>query len=324
MGYSYLTLSPTGATQTNTHGTGNTGGLSTYITGFRILLANGTIVEASETQNTDLFHAGRVGMGAFGIMLTLTIRTFQLWAMERITVPMPLPQLMSEIPALRQQYDRLQWYWTPYTTNATLLLRVNTTAAITTGCWSGLSTAPVTRPPLGWPSWPPGTAACVDVSYRTMTRDGDDATLYTEMEMMVPAEKDIDIITDFIAFQESVQAQHNAQWGLFTGVRYVNADDIWLSPFYQRATAVVSMIVLGTATETGSPAEVSLYDRGLEDLAFSKYQGRPHPGKNNYFTAAMMEKVYPQLRAFEKLRAELDPTGLFLNAYLARLMPLRA
>lgn len=222
-----------------------------------MLLANGTVINASANENTDIYNAGRVGMGSLGVLLTVELQTCALWTMERIAVPMDLNELMGMLPTLRAQYERLQWYWTPYTTNATLLLRVNTSAPITTGCWNApASHTPYTPPPRGWTKWPAGTSACVDASYRTLTAPADDGTLYTEMEMMVPSQFDTTIIFDFIAFQESVRAKHSAQWTLFTGVRYVEADDIWLSPFYNRSTAVVSMIVLGTPTTTGSPAEV--------------------------------------------------------------------
>ena len=45
--------------------------------------------------------------------------------------------------------------------------------------------------------------------------------------------------------QDSVKDRHDPNVTLFTGVRYVAADDIWLSPQYQRANAVISMIVSG-------------------------------------------------------------------------------
>eukprot|EP00697_Spironema_sp_BW2_P009120 gnl/Spiro4/23909_TR11833_c0_g1_i1.p1 gnl/Spiro4/23909_TR11833_c0_g1~~gnl/Spiro4/23909_TR11833_c0_g1_i1.p1 ORF type:complete len:460 (-),score=106.50 gnl/Spiro4/23909_TR11833_c0_g1_i1:134-1513(-) len=310
----------TGATQTNTHGTGNTGGLATFIVDFRIMLADGSIIFANATTNPDLFNAGRVGMGVFGVILTLTLRTVPIWTMERLMVPMPLSELMAQLPALRKQYERLQWFWTPYTTSATLLLRVNTSSPVTTGCWGGgHSTTPVTPPPSGWSQWPNGTSACVDVSYRALTGSGDDATLYTEMEMMVDAAHDVDVVKDFISFQESVKSRHSPQWGLFTGVRYVEPDDIWLSPFYQRATAVISMIVFGNATTSGDPNEVMMYDRGLEAVAFN-YLARPHPGKNNYFTFDEMVRVHPRLDDFVNLRHTLDPHGMFSNAYTERLL----
>ena len=44
--------------------------------------------------------------------------------MKRVAMPYDLDALLTALPSLYQQYDRLQWYWTPYTTDATLLLRI--------------------------------------------------------------------------------------------------------------------------------------------------------------------------------------------------------
>jgi FAD/FMN-containing dehydrogenase len=307
-----------GATSTNTHGTGPTGGLATFITALTIVLANGTVAAVSPTQNAGLFDAVRVGMGGFGVLSTLTLAIVPLWRMEKIEAPVDLDTLMAQLPALLAQFERLQWFWTPYTTNATLLLRVNTSAPITAGCWnsSAPAQAPVSPPPAGWKGWPAGTTGCVDDSYRTLTAAGDDAVLYTEMEMMVPAGSALDAVRDFRAYQDSVKHEHDPAVSLFTGVRYVVADGIWLSPFYGRDTAVISMIVFGNATVTGPPAEVLMYDSGLEGIAMKRYGGRPHPGKNNYAIASELVGLYPQYGAFVALRNSLDPAGVFMNTYL--------
>jgi len=314
-----------GATSTSTHGTGATGSLATFIVGITGVLPNGTAFNASATVNPSLFAAGRVGYGALFIATWFNIRVAPLWRMEQISAPVPLPFLLQQLPALRQQFDRLQWYWFPYTDgNATLLLRVNTTAPIT-GCWDPLGpppSRPVTPPPHGWPAWPVGTTSCVDVSYKTLTHNGDDASLYTEMEMMVPADSDVAIINDFLAVQQQLQPMHDPAVSLFTGVRYVQADDITLSPFAGRDTAVVSMIVAGNATSGGNQTEVALFDTALESLAFTAYDARPHPGKVNWFNTTMMATAYRQgdaYAAFTTLRDEVDPSRLLGNPYLTRL-----
>jgi FAD/FMN-containing dehydrogenase len=283
-----------------------------------MVLANGSVVAASPSENADLFAAGRVGMGAFGVLSTLTLSVVPIWTMELVAVPMDLDALIGQLPALQAQYERLQWYWTPYTTNATLELRINTSAPITAGCWndSGPAVPPVSPPPAGWGAWPAGTTGCVDVSYRTLTGAGDDATLYTEMEMMVPVESALAVVSDFRAYQESVQHLHDPAVQLFTGVRYVEADDIWLSPFYGRDTAVVSMIVFGNATVSGPPDEVLMYDSWLENATTWFYAGRPHPGKNNYATARAIASLYTHYEDFVALRNSLDPAGVFMNDYL--------
>ena len=64
-----------GATQTSTHGTGrDLGSMSTQIVGLTFVLANGTVVNASATRNTDLFNAWRVGLGALGVVVGMELR----------------------------------------------------------------------------------------------------------------------------------------------------------------------------------------------------------------------------------------------------------
>jgi hypothetical protein len=51
----------------------------------------------------------------------------------------------------------------------------------------------------------------------------------------------------------SMRAGHtvDADTDLFTGVRYVEADGIYLSPNFGRQSAVISFIITGTKLETG-------------------------------------------------------------------------
>ena len=76
----------------------------------------------------------------------------------------------------------------------------------------------------------------------------------------------------------------NPEDTLFTGVRYVASDDIWLSPQNGRDNAVISFIVLGDRSRTGNHTEFDLYAQGLERICSEKYQGatgvrraRPRP-----------------------------------------------
>jgi FAD/FMN-containing dehydrogenase len=50
---------------------------------YEVVLANGTIVTASDSENTDLFWALKGGSSNFGIVASFTLRTFpstQIWA----------------------------------------------------------------------------------------------------------------------------------------------------------------------------------------------------------------------------------------------------
>jgi hypothetical protein len=217
------------------------------------------------------------------------------------------------LPVLLQQYERLQWYFTPYTTSATLVLREETSEPI--------SPIPTSDDPGGcWSSQAEAQKDCTDVSYKAMTDSlsgYESRTIYTEMEMFIPVEHTEAAILDFLAFMERVKPQHNPMVELFTGVRYVKADSILLSPMYQRDSSVISFIVMGNKNHTGSPEEFEMYASGLEEICETKYNGRPHWGKVNYATHKYLESEYgASLETFNEVRKAMDPDRMFSNEYL--------
>ena len=52
---------------------------------------------------------------------------------------------------------------------------------------------------------------------------------------------------------------------------------------------------------------------------FLAHGGRPHWGKLQYLTATQVANLYPDLPAFEAIRREMDPAGIFVNGYLQEL-----
>jgi FAD/FMN-containing dehydrogenase len=102
-------------------------------------------VIASKAENVPLFTAGRVGLGALGVVVEVELAVVKAFKLKRSVIPWdlnelggspahtassspavalipPLP-LVAALPSLNQKYERLQWYWTPNTPNATLLIR---------------------------------------------------------------------------------------------------------------------------------------------------------------------------------------------------------
>jgi FAD/FMN-containing dehydrogenase len=163
------------------------------------------------------------------------------------------------------------------------------------------------------------------VSYKTLVDSLDayeERTLYTEMEMFVPAELALDAVLDFLAYQDAVRpllpADVDPSVSLFSQVRYLAADDIPLSPARGRATAVLSMIALGNKNMTAAPELFALYAHGLEEICATKYQGVPHWGKKNWATEEELVSFYgaDAWNNFEELRSQIDPKGMFLNSYL--------
>ena len=106
--------------------------------------------------------------------------------------------------------------------------------------------------------------------------------------------------------------QHRFQVHVPLGCRFVRADDIWLSPAYQRESAYI-------AVHMYRGMEYESYFRHVEEI-FERYYGRPHWGKMHSQDASRLAALYPRWHDFRRIRATLDPYGVFLNAYLSQLL----
>ena len=95
------------------------------------------------------------------------------------------------------------------------------------------------------------------------------------------------------------------------GCRFVHADDIWLSPAYQRNSAYI-------AVHMYRGMEYQSYFQHIEEI-LQCYNGRPHWGKIHTQDAPRLANLYPRWHDFRRIRAILDPQGLFLNDYLRQL-----
>jgi hypothetical protein len=54
------------------------------------------------------------------------------------------------------------------------------------------------------------------------------------MEYFFPIEKTQAALTEFLDFQDSMKSQHDSNVALQTDLRFVAADEMWLSPMYMR------------------------------------------------------------------------------------------
>ena len=130
---------------------------------------------------------------------------------------------------------------------------------------------------------------------------------FQEMEYNSPAEHLRAVIYEI---QECI-AQYQFRVHFPIECRFVHADDIWLSPAYQRDSAYVAVHMY-----RGMPYRSYFYS--IEKI-FQHYAGRPHWGKMHTQTPAELSALYPRWQDFQQIRATLDPQGMFLNNYLRTL-----
>src|SRR5262249_26988802 len=102
---------------------------------------------------------------------------------------------------------------------------------------------------------------------------------------------------------------------MFDGIlfRFVSAEsDNLLSPAADRD--VVYCSITTTRRNGYEPFYKKFYDEML------KFNGRPHWGKINYLTKEDTQKLYGHnFDTFVQIRKQLDPDGLFSNAFTKRI-----
>jgi FAD-linked oxidoreductase len=320
-----------GALSTGTHGTGaRLGGLATQVEALDLVLADGSAVTCSASSRPELFAAARVGLGALGVITTVTLRcvpSFTLLADER---PMPVEEVLEQFDALAAANDHFEFYWFPYGRQA-LVKRNNRLPSA-----AGRQAAP---PPL--PAWRRfwefelmenaafgalcrlGRAAprlipslnrlsSAALSSRTYTDSSHRVFVtprrvrFTESEYAVPRESLGHVIAEL---RRAVPRL--ADPVMFpVEVRVAAADDIWLSTGYGRESAYVAI-----HQYAGLPYRA--YFDLFESIA-AGVAGRPHWGKLHSLHAGRLRPLYPRFDDFRRVRAGADPEARFGNAYLTR------
>ncbi|MFJ3029235.1 D-arabinono-1,4-lactone oxidase [Curtobacterium sp. NPDC087080] len=96
-------------------------------------------------------------------------------------------------------------------------------------------------------------------------------------------------------------------------VRTVAADTAWLAPSSGRQSVGLHF------TFRRDPAAVAAMVERIEEL-LAPFDPRPHWGKVSAASVERLHEAYPRLHDFSALARDLDPTGRFRNAFLARLL----
>jgi alditol oxidase len=110
-----------------------------------------------------------------------------------------------------------------------------------------------------------------------------------------------------LAALDAIRAQI-APMLLIAEIRTVAADDLWLSPAYQRPTVALHF------TWLPDPAAVAPVLAAVE-AALAPLDPRPHWGKLTSIPAATVAASYPRMDDFCRLSRELDPHGTFRNEF---------
>ena len=117
--------------------------------------------------------------------------------------------------------------------------------------------------------------------------------------------------TSLLALRDWI-AGHDEALPFPVEVRFLAADDVWLSTAYERDSAYI-------AVHQFHRMDHRRYFAAFEAIV-AEHAGRPHWGKLHTLDAERLASLYPRHADFRAVRRQLDPGGLFHNAYLEQVL----
>jgi len=318
-----------GATSTGTHGTGGSfGGLATQIVALTLVTGEGEMLRISETENAELLPAARLGLGALGVILDITLQCVPAFLLQAVERPEPLQDALDGYLHRSAREDHFEFYWFPHTETA--LTKTNTRLPLTeqraplspVGRWmddellaNGLyrgvcavgTIVPAIVPPFSRLAQKlTGNRDFTDHSPRVYVTNR--TVRFREMEYAIPREA----VPGALAEVKALIEKRGWRISFPIEVRSAAADENWLSTAYGRETGYI-------AVHRYYREDPSAYFHAVEEIMMA-HGGRPHWGKMHYRDADSLRTVYPRFDDFLAVRDRLDPERRFENTYLRRVL----
>jgi FAD-linked oxidoreductase len=318
-----------GAIATSTHGTGRAlGSLSAEVASFRLLTVNGEVIHCSPEENADIYHAGRTSLGLLGVMTEIDMKLRPVYKLQRKYFISPIDKLFRQLDGLTKANRHFEFFWFPLSEMAVCkALNESEARAPTRHSARTLSARGERRRGREYVfagcnealRYMPGLAGPMHRFLSAFMPRGEKVrwsheifpsprtVRFNEMEYAVPYEKGAEAVREIA----ELIRKKKISTGFPIEFRTVAADDVWLSPFYDRESAMIGVHQYHKV-DTGP-----LFDAC--EAILKSYGGRPHWGKMHTLTRADAEALYPKFEEFRAVRQRLDPKGKFLNEHLGAL-----
>ncbi|MFG2298089.1 D-arabinono-1,4-lactone oxidase [Streptomyces sp. NPDC048603] len=316
-----------GATGTGTHGTGrDSASIAAQIRGLELVTADGSLISCSEKENPEVFAAARIGLGALGVVTSITFAVEPLFFLTAREEPMRFDRVTAEFEQHHAENEHFEFYWFPHTGNCNTK-RNNRSAGPAAppgavSAWvedellsNGLFQA-VNSLGRAVPSAIPSIARIAsralsprtytDIPYKVFTSPR--RVRFVEMEYALPRERVVEALREL----KDLVDRSDLRISFPVEVRTAPADDIALSTASGRDTAYIAVHMY-----RGTPYQA--YFTAAERI-FTAHGGRPHWGKVHTRDAEYLAEAYPRFGEFTALRDRLDPERRFANDYLRRVL----
>ncbi|MEM7314713.1 MAG: D-arabinono-1,4-lactone oxidase, partial [Planctomycetota bacterium] len=237
-----------GAIGTGTHGTGrNHGAISTLVVGFRLLLADGSFIDCDAENNANVFNAGRVGLGTLGIMTQIRLQCEPAFHLQHKMWTIPRDEFRTRHNQLLDSHRHCEFFHFIHSDCVFAKTLEATTSSETQKppTADDLSLRLLCEAARFWP-------AAGRMLQRTVLRYVPAESFSNRAYLVYPSERNLKFneveyaipAKDFEACEQELLEmcrKNKINEGFPFEYRWVRADDIWLSPFYERDSAVISV-----------------------------------------------------------------------------------
>jgi FAD/FMN-containing dehydrogenase len=285
-----------GAISTGTHGTGrNHGSFSAAVRAVELMRPDGELVTIDTTEPERL-RAASLSLGLLGVLTRVTLATVPAYKLREHTQVLPFDDCLDGFFLEETSRRNAEFWWLPAHDRCVLKTFVET------------EENPFR---VEAPEALPGTIErylkpdAVDWSWRIYPSTR--TFPFVEMEYTLPLTAGPAAMREV---RQLMQTRHpDCTWAV--EYRTQPGEQSLLSPTRGRESVTIS---LHQAMDL--PYEPLFRDA---EAVFRAHDGRPHWGKLHFLTADEIAGLYPELPAFQAIRTEMDPEGMFTNDYLAKL-----
>jgi FAD-linked oxidoreductase len=317
-----------GAISTATHGSGiNFQILGSMVESFKLVKADGEVLEVNRTENPDLYHTSLISLGSLGIITEMTINVMPKFQLHERSGIMDFEEVCDNILDWVKEHDHIKMWWFAHT-DKMMVYRYNRTTEPVNDTWFRQKfmdewvSVYFYRMMLWWSSRKPirrkwmnrkivqGLLPDVDRierSYKVFNVP--EPPIHRETEWAFGIQHTPALLREYRDMVEKKGHYIN----FIQEIRFVKGDDFALSPCHGRDSVYVGAY---NADNRGWNELLADFEKHIG----IKYNGRPHWGKEFNVGADYLKAAYPKWDDFLKLREEIDPEGRFMNPMIENLL----
>src|ERR1700693_223774 len=310
-------ISVAGACSTATHGSGEkNGNLATAVSGLEMVTASSDIVNLSRERDGDKFAGSVVGLGALGVITTVTLDTQPTYTIRQYVYEnLPLSELKDHFDAIESSGYSVSLFtdWQKQRVNEVWIKsRVEEGQAFhPTPEFFGAKLATRNLHPI--------SALSADNCTEQMGVPGPwydrlphfrmgftpSAGKELQSEYFVPRQHAVEAILAVERLRDQVSPHL-----MITEIRAIAADNLWLSPCYEQPCVSIHF-----TWKQDWPSVRKLLPVIEKELA--PFKARPHWGKLFTTSPARLKSIYKKFPDFIQLSKQYDPQGKFRNQFLS-------